>query len=175
MNNPKRYSDEWFEKMHKDQEEAETIRCPVCKEAYEPGEDYHEFVSYYGEAGAEDAECTHCGAEFFVKETVVRTYECGMVTSVWGDVIQDDDALAYVTKYIPANLLTIRKLPITNMHPSLEVGRTYTNRTGKHTFEMIFLTDTFVTISIDGENREYECYIISLLAQIADGRLILMK
>jgi len=75
--------------------EAQTIRCPWCKEPFEEGEDYYDYISYHGEEGPQETECSHCGKGFFVEERVIREYTCGNKLDGCGFVmegIQDNES-----------------------------------------------------------------------------------
>lgn len=64
------YWDRVFERMCKEEE----IRCPHCQYLLE-GEETCDFISYYGEEGAQEMDCPHCDKLFWVEELVRRTYE----------------------------------------------------------------------------------------------------
>ena len=58
-----------LQQMQRDSE----IHCPFCDALYEDEDNRH--ITYHGDGPAKAAECETCEREFFVEETVVRTYE----------------------------------------------------------------------------------------------------
>lgn len=59
----------------------DSLQCPHCgaEHEIEDGEDARGLVTYHGEDGAAELECTVCEQAFWAKECVIRTYRVSAV------------------------------------------------------------------------------------------------
>ena len=68
-----KYSNEWFEALHKQQERDGEIHCPWCDHIFQDEES--DYISYQSEYHPGEVECEGCEQPFLVQEIVVRKYE----------------------------------------------------------------------------------------------------
>ncbi len=50
------------------------IICPYCRKVFDDPEDRIGFVTYWGEEGPQDYDCSSCDNKFKVEENVSRSY-----------------------------------------------------------------------------------------------------
>lgn len=63
---------------------ANEIVCPYCRHVFDDCEDKMGFVTYWGEEGPQDYDCSACDKIFKVEENVSRTYT--MTTKVQKEI-----------------------------------------------------------------------------------------
>jgi rubredoxin len=52
----------------------DSLKCSACGHEFD-SEELYDLITYWGDAGWQDAECLNCGLAFQVEESVVRTFE----------------------------------------------------------------------------------------------------
>ncbi len=64
-----------YETMKKQYEEEHSLKCPYCGEDYTHDSEFKEdLITYHGEDGIIKKECQQCEKEFYVEESVDRTW-----------------------------------------------------------------------------------------------------
>lgn len=76
-----------MERIEKQMKEEKEIRCPHCGKV-QNDYDCSYLVSYWGEDGPYEVECSDCEQTFYVIERVRRSYEEGKSIDEWGNLIK---------------------------------------------------------------------------------------
>lgn len=55
------------------------FNCPHCGHEHDGAdcENAQHYVTFWGEGGPQEFECDSCGVEFYIKESVSRSFEAG--------------------------------------------------------------------------------------------------
>jgi DNA-directed RNA polymerase subunit RPC12/RpoP len=77
------------DRILKRREEEQQIKCPYC-ETIQPNDDYQYPVTYWGDEGAIDYECSECEKKFWVEEYVERSYTVGKYLDKLGCVTDEE-------------------------------------------------------------------------------------
>ena len=70
--------DKMLDKIKKDREEAEQIKCPQCGYIYDEIEEINSFVTYWGDE-IKEGSCPECGVRLRIEEIVERSFEVTLV------------------------------------------------------------------------------------------------